>query len=440
MDGEAVFGEGLADDGEERGVIGGAEGFGLTTWRGGKAGEGRKSGVLEHFLHGFGVQNGHIAGNEESPLVAGERRKGAFEAAEGALAGVSFDQAGVAEVGVKIGRTEEGGGACGEFDLAGDGLRESRAGVGEQGLVGPHAAAAAASEHEASGPHETILAAGRGPEAGLRQNTICLQRMSRYNQNKLMAICFSLVAGAALARGAEANERVTTTVKADPRTGRLVRSTVAAKPVQKPLVKAAVKPQAAPTSGLEAPKVIASKAPQTVAPRALPSFGEPRDINAIIEQTAAANSVDPLLVHSVIRAESNYNPYAVSPKGAEGIMQLIPATAKRFGAQNSFDVRDNIEAGVKYLKYLQDLFKDDRLAVAAYNAGEGAVIRYGDVPPYRETEQYVNRVGKTYGDAKKKLAPAVAPVAAAPVVPAPEPMRQLDLSTDAEGRLVLRSK
>jgi len=106
--------------------------------------------------------------------------------------------------------------------------------------------------------------------------------------------------------------------------------------------------------------------------------------------------VDPLLVDSVIRVESNYNPLAVSPKGAEGLMQLIPATARRFGVTNSFDVKENIEAGVTYLKYLLDMFGDDRLAVAAYNAGESAVMRYGDVPPYRETMNYVSRVGKAW--------------------------------------------
>jgi len=125
-------------------------------------------------------------------------------------------------------------------------------------------------------------------------------------------------------------------------------------------------------------------------------------------------------------------------------MQLIPSTARRFGVQNSFDVKENLTAGVKYLKYLQELFKDDRLAIAAYNAGEGAVLRYGNVPPYKETEQYVKKVGRTYGEAKKKLAPAVVAQAEAkpapPAAPPEEPLRQVEATTDSEGRMVLRTK
>ncbi len=171
------------------------------------------------------------------------------------------------------------------------------------------------------------------------------------------------------------------------------------------------------------------------------------DVNKVVEQTSRANDVDPLLVHSVIRAESNYNPVAVSPKGAMGLMQLMPGTARRFGAFNTFDVRQNIEAGVKYLRYLQGMFQgDDRLALAAYNAGEGAVLRYGNVPPYRETENYVYKVGKNYGEALKRQRPA--PPAAEPNTatgsgadtPAAEPLRQLEIARDAEGRIVLRTR
>jgi soluble lytic murein transglycosylase-like protein len=106
-------------------------------------------------------------------------------------------------------------------------------------------------------------------------------------------------------------------------------------------------------------------------------------------------------VDSVIQVESNYNPLAVSPKGAQGLMQLMPATAQRFGVTDSFDAKQNIEAGVRYLKFLQDAFQDDRLAIAAYNAGEKAVAKYGDVPPYPETINYVAKVGKKYGQAKR---------------------------------------
>ena len=134
---------------------------------------------------------------------------------------------------------------------------------------------------------------------------------------------------------------------------------------------------------------------------------QPQEIASVpdlVEAAAKQYDVDPLLVHSVIQVESNYNPYAVSPKGAQGLMQLMPATARRFGVRNSFDVKENIEGGVRYLKYLGLAVPErPRLTIAAYNAGEGAVWKYGNkVPPYRETEQYVQRVGRKYGKARRE--------------------------------------
>lgn len=127
-------------------------------------------------------------------------------------------------------------------------------------------------------------------------------------------------------------------------------------------------------------------------------------ISDLVEQSARAHNVDPLLVHSMIQVESNYNAYAVSPKGAEGLMQLTPPTARMLGVNNSFDPGENIEAGVKYLKSLQDLYKDDRLALAAYNAGPGAVEKYKWIPPYPETQKYVENVGKRYDAARQAVA------------------------------------
>lgn len=119
---------------------------------------------------------------------------------------------------------------------------------------------------------------------------------------------------------------------------------------------------------------------------------------AYIAQEARATHVDPALVRAIMTAESGNNPYAVSPKGALGLMQLLPATARRFGVSQLFDPAENIKAGVKYLSYLLKLFHNDvALAVAAYNAGENAVIKYGNhVPPYKETLQYVPKVLKLY--------------------------------------------
>jgi soluble lytic murein transglycosylase-like protein len=129
--------------------------------------------------------------------------------------------------------------------------------------------------------------------------------------------------------------------------------------------------------------------------------GTDADVRGLVAEAARTFDVNPLLVDSVIEVESNYNPFAVSPKGAQGLMQLMPGTARRFGVTDSFDPKQNIEGGVRYLKFLQDTFQDDRLAIAAYNAGEKAVAKYKDVPPYSETVSYVAKVGKKYGQAKR---------------------------------------
>lgn len=113
----------------------------------------------------------------------------------------------------------------------------------------------------------------------------------------------------------------------------------------------------------------------------------------VIESEARMAGVDPTLVKSVMLVESNYNPRAVSRKGARGLMQLMPDTARRFGVSDRHDAGQSIRAGVRYLAVLLELFKGDvSLALAGYNAGEGAVARHAGVPPYRETREYVRRV------------------------------------------------
>lgn len=114
----------------------------------------------------------------------------------------------------------------------------------------------------------------------------------------------------------------------------------------------------------------------------------------MVDEAARTYKVDPALLHAVISAESGYNPAAVSKKGAVGLMQLMPETARRYGVKNSFDPEQNIRGGTKYLSYLLQLFDNNlELAVAAYNAGEKAVIRHGHkIPPYRETLGYVPKV------------------------------------------------
>lgn len=121
------------------------------------------------------------------------------------------------------------------------------------------------------------------------------------------------------------------------------------------------------------------------------------EIQSMVDKSAENHQVDPKLVHAIIQVESGYNPRAVSRKGAEGIMQLIPSTAQRFGVRNTFNPQQNIEGGVTYLRYLLDLFNGNvPLSVAAYNAGENAVLKKGGIPAYTETENYVQRVTDIY--------------------------------------------
>jgi soluble lytic murein transglycosylase-like protein len=113
----------------------------------------------------------------------------------------------------------------------------------------------------------------------------------------------------------------------------------------------------------------------------------------IIASMSQAHGLDPMLVDALIKVESNYRPRARSHKGAMGLMQLMPSTARRYNVRNPYDPRANVAAGVKHLKSLMDSFGGVvELALAAYNAGEGAVKKFGGVPPYRETRNYVSRI------------------------------------------------
>lgn len=156
---------------------------------------------------------------------------------------------------------------------------------------------------------------------------------------------------------------------------------------------------------------------RTVIAPAVPRVA-PAEINAMVERIATKEGVEAPLVHSVIRAESNYNVTAVSSKGAQGIMQLIPSTAKRFGVSNAFDAEENIQGGVRYLRFLLDYYHGDYTkSIAAYNAGEGAVDKYNGVPPYAETAGYVTTVAKNLTAERQRqtnAAPAAQPVSAEP--------------------------
>ena len=133
-------------------------------------------------------------------------------------------------------------------------------------------------------------------------------------------------------------------------------------------------------------------------------------LDQIIEEVAAKHGVDSNLVRAVIKVESNFNPRAVSRKGAMGLMQLMPSTARSLQVANPFDAQQNVDGGVRHLKkLLEDFDGDVTKATAAYNAGAGAVNRNGGVPPYAETQQYVRRVNQLY-NGTEPMKPASAPI------------------------------
>ena len=162
-------------------------------------------------------------------------------------------------------------------------------------------------------------------------------------------------------------------------------------------------------------------APEAAVPPAEPSNSESsgpaatssrgltgEQLDAIVDEAAAKHGVDANLVRAVIKVESNFNPHAVSRKGAMGLMQLMPSTARSLQVANPFDARQNVDGGVRHLKQLLNDFNGDvSKSVAAYNAGAGAVQRNGGVPPFAETQAYVRRINQLYnGDAPLRATPA----------------------------------
>jgi soluble lytic murein transglycosylase-like protein len=139
----------------------------------------------------------------------------------------------------------------------------------------------------------------------------------------------------------------------------------------------------------------------------LPSGTQTSAFTQEIRETSERYGVDPALVEAVIRTESAFNPWAVSPKGARGLMQLMPGTASALGVRDSFNPRQNVEGGVRHLRYLLDRYPGNiPLALAAYNAGEGAVDAYGGIPPFVETRQYVQRVLERSGKGQARAVAA----------------------------------
>jgi soluble lytic murein transglycosylase-like protein len=149
-----------------------------------------------------------------------------------------------------------------------------------------------------------------------------------------------------------------------------------------------------------------------VAPLTLTAPSKPQSLNEVINSISDQHHLDPDLISSVIHAESGFNPRAVSPKGARGLMQLMPQTASKLGVTNSFDPRANVEGGTRYLSELLQHYNFDLVkALAAYNAGPGRVEQYRGVPPYYETRVYVAKIVRDFN--RKKLAQRKAAAATA---------------------------
>jgi soluble lytic murein transglycosylase-like protein len=150
-------------------------------------------------------------------------------------------------------------------------------------------------------------------------------------------------------------------------------------------------------SRVMAPVAVASSTALPAIPADIPTSGDPH-LDRIIFDSARHEGLDPKFVHAVIWQESKYIVDARSHAGAQGLMQLMPATAKRFGCENPNDPKDNIEAGTKYLHWLLKRFDGNvELALAGYNAGEGSVDKYNGIPPYNETRNYVKIISQRYG-------------------------------------------
>jgi|KBSMisStandDraft_5_1062788.scaffolds.fasta_scaffold166796_2 hypothetical protein len=169
-------------------------------------------------------------------------------------------------------------------------------------------------------------------------------------------------------------------------------------------------PAVAPAAlSVSAPTVAAVVVPARMAK---PQSLKPQDLNQVINTISDRHHIDPDFISSVIHAESGFNPRAVSPKGAQGLMQLMPGTASKLGVSNAFDPRANVEGGTRYLTELLQRYNFDVIkALAAYNAGPLRVQQYGGVPPYQETRAYVARIVRDYN--RKKVAQRKAAAATA---------------------------
>jgi hypothetical protein len=154
---------------------------------------------------------------------------------------------------------------------------------------------------------------------------------------------------------------------------------------------------------VDVPTIEIDRFEKDLSPATVATPQSPQKMNEVINAVSSRHHLDPDLINSVIHAESGFNPRAVSPKGAQGLMQLMPQTASRLGVANSFDPGDNLEGGTRYLRELLERYNFDLIkALAAYNAGPQRVEQYHGVPPYYETQAYVARIIRDFN--RKKLA------------------------------------
>ncbi len=353
-------------------------------------------GRVQQFGQKVGGQSGHIAGGHQVPLSPGVAQRGE-DSAERSGIGVKVGNGWI--IG-QLGAAYDHYAACCQGDGARHGFTQCASTERQQRFIAPHPGAAAPRQHVARPIHREMI-------------PLEFTNQSQWNfavrPNILTRVCSTIWIGALLAGaalyGADAPampKRMTSVVRADPHSGRLVRSVIVTPRTvqQKPVVATVVEPRAVSTT-----------------PSAAPAPEPPRAIDEAVDQIAGRYDLRPELLHSVIKVESNYNPHAISSKGAQGLMQLIPATARRFGVGDVFNPVENIEGGAKYLRYLLNLYGGNfPLALAAYNAGEGAVQKYGGVPPYKETQNYLVLVKKHLDKAVgARKTPPAAPAAPAVV-------------------------
>ena len=314
----------------------------------------------------------HIASYDQVSIACSVPQSG-HDARQGALAGPKVGNHGVAQRGI-AGRVAHQNGRPGSLaDGRGHG------GSHEESLIAAHAAAAAAGQYVSCLGHVEMIPSAFGLAGRPRRRKFYTGVL-----NILNYFCFRIVPIAGLAAGlwaagpGDPPRHITSVVRSDPHTGKLVRTVVVTPKI---------------VGERKVGETVVPARTVTAVPPAAADSSTQNGLDRLVDSVAAEHSLPPQLIHSVIKVESNYNPNAVSPKGALGLMQLIPATAQRFGVGDVFDPEQNIQGGARYLRYLLDLYNGNyALALAAYNAGEAAVARYGGVPPYEETRNYVEQV------------------------------------------------